>query len=111
MPLIRSIKGLFDTLAHKEGLDRDLDEELESTLDLLAGEKIDGGMEPDEARRQARLELGGTEQVKMQVREGRLGAALDSLLQDARYSFRSLGKQKGFTAIAVVILALSLIHI
>jgi putative ABC transport system permease protein len=108
VPLIRSIQGLFDTLVRKERLDRDLDEELKSTLDLLAREKIDGGMDPDEARRQARLELGGTEQVKMQVREGRLGAALDSLLQDVRFSFRSLGKQKGFTAVAVIILALGI---
>ena len=100
MPFIARVRSTFRSLGGKEGLDRDLDEELESYLELLAQEKVDRGMGPEEARREARLELGGTEQVKERVRESRVGAALDSLLQDARYSIRALDRQKSLTAVA-----------
>ena len=108
MALVVRLKSTLRSLTRKEELDRDLDEELQSYLELLTQEKIEGGMNPEEARREARLELGGVEQVKVQVRESRLGAALDSLFQDIRYSFRALGRQKGFTAVAVAILAIGI---
>lgn len=102
------IKSTLRSLLKKEELDQDLDQELQSHLELLTQEKIDNGQPADEARREARLELGGIEQVKERVREHRLGFTLDTFLQDIRYTFRALRKNKGFAFVAILILAVGI---
>lgn len=85
----KRIASTLRSIFRKEDLDRELDDELRSYLDLVANEEIRAGMSRDEAYRQARIELGGLEQVKENVRDRRLGAYVDVLLQDLRVARRS----------------------
>jgi len=75
---------------------------------MLIDENIRAGMPPKEAQRAARIELGGSEQVKEQVREARIGNWLHSVLSDCRYGIRQLRKNPGFAAAAVVTLAVAI---
>ncbi len=89
-------------------MEPDLNEEIHSHLEMLAEENIRAGMPPNEALRAARIELGGIEQVKEQVREERLGNWLHSVLSDCRYGLRQLRKNPGATAVMVFTLALAI---
>jgi len=82
--------------------EKDLDDELRSYLEALIAEKIRAGMPAEEARRAARIELGGTEQVKEQVREAWWGAGIEGVMQDVRYAARMLKRSPGFTLAPVI---------
>ncbi|HYK42616.1 MAG TPA: permease prefix domain 1-containing protein, partial [Thermoanaerobaculia bacterium] len=94
--------------ARRGEAERDLDAELESYLEMRTEEKIAAGMAPGQARREAFLQMGGVEQVKEEVRDSRAGAWLDTSLRDARSGLRLLARNPGFTAAAVIALALGI---
>jgi putative ABC transport system permease protein len=102
------LASLFRNLFHKQENERELDREVTSYLDLLTEENIQSGMAPEAARRAARLELGGVEQVKEQVREVRAGVWLETVFQDVRYGVRVLRSNPGFSLLVVITLALGI---
>jgi predicted permease len=108
MPLIMKIRSFVRNLFLSRRVAADLDQEVHAHLEMLTEENIRAGMSAKEARRVARIELGGVEQVKEQVREVRIGNWLHSVISDCRYGARQLHKNPGTTAIMVLTLALAI---
>ena len=106
-----SLRRLFQRLRSafpNAQMDHDLDAEMAAHLDLAIEENIQRGMAPKEARRRALVRFGGVEQARQQHRESRGLPWLDVLMQDLRFTFRTMRRDREFTIIAVVILALGI---
>src|SRR5271155_4058301 len=108
MPLLLKGRSFLRNLFFSRRVDSDLEQEVQSQLEILIEEKMRAGMPAAEARRAAKIEMGGVEQLKEQVREERMGNWLQSVLSDCRYALRQLGKNPGSSAVMIFTLALAI---
>ena len=108
MSLVRRMWRRVRAFFSKRKLDTDLDAELVAHLEMALEDNIARGLSPAEARRVALAAIGGLQQARERHRETRGLMTVDILGQDVRYTLRTLGRDSGFTMVALLILALAI---
>ena len=88
--------------------ERDLEREVRSHLELEAEDQLRNGLPPEKARLAAQKAFGNATLVTEEIRAMSAWTALDRLAQDLRYGLRTMGRNRGFAAVAILTLALGI---
>jgi predicted permease len=104
MSIIRRVLNLRS----RSRVEREIDEELNSHIEMRAADNIAAGMSPEEARRDARLKFGNPTAVREKVSGIDVALNLDIFFKDLQYAFRKLRKSPGFAITVILILALGI---
>ncbi len=102
--LLFRLRALF----RRESMEAEMDEELRAHFEHQVEKYVKSGLPLEEAKRRARLEFGGLDQVKEECRDARGVGFIETTIQDVRYGLRTLAKTPGFTAVVVLSLALGI---
>ncbi len=108
MSLIRQFARGLRALLRRDEANRDVDDELRQYLDASEAAHVARGLTAADARRAAMLEIGNTTVAREQVRTSGWEHVVETTLADVRYAFRGLAHNPGFTATAVITLALGI---
>ena len=108
MRILHWFRSLWANLVHRGRVEESLDDELRAYLDLLTADYERRGFSPDDARRAARVNVGGLAQVKESTRDAWAGDALASGQRELSYTWRSLRRSPGFLVTVVLIIALGI---